>query len=290
MTSDSRPQFTWKCKDREIELGLRTQIMAVLNVTPDSFSDGGRYIDADKAVSHALAMQQQGAHIIDVGGESSRPGAEPVSEEEELRRVIPVIENLASAGDCLISIDTVKSKVADEALKAGAHIINDISGLSFDEAMPDVASAHQAGVVIMHMQGTPQTMQRDPNYKGECAAEIANYLVTRAKDLESKGLDRDQLVLDPGIGFGKTVDDNLNILHNLKIYNKMGYPLLIGLSRKSFIGKILGSDIDDRLIGSIAGLSASILNGAHIMRVHDVKESVDAANIVDRILEGKEKT
>jgi dihydropteroate synthase len=261
----------------------RTYIMGVLNVTPDSFFDKGRFFDKKKAVSHALKMVFYGADIIDIGGESTRPGAKEVSADEELKRVIPVIEALAGKIKKPISIDTRKAIVAKEALKAGAHIVNDISALNHDPLMADVAASHKAAIILMHMKGIPENMQDLPLYK-DVIKEISAYLKKSIKVAVNAGIKKEDIIIDPGIGFGKTLEHNLKILRHLQKFKVLGHPICIGTSRKSFIAKLIGSDDpDDRLAGTIATCAIAIMNGAHILRVHDVKESVQAARVTDRI-------
>lgn len=254
--------------------------MGILNVTPDSFSDGGRYVDSRQAFEHGLQMVRDGAEIIDVGGESSRPGAEVVSAEEELKRVVPVIKALSRETDCLLSVDTRKARVAQEALAAGAHIINDITALTFDPAMPSVARDGGAGVILMHMRGDPKTMQIEPKY-GNVVKEVAGYLRDRIRQLKEQGVLTDAIAVDPGIGFGKTVEHNVSLLAHLDELAGLGRPVVVGLSRKSFIGKITGREVQDRLPGSLAAMAYAIRRGAHVIRVHDVKESCDVARLVD---------
>ncbi len=257
----------------------RTEIMGILNVTPDSFSDGGLYTDVDKAVSHAKEMIAQGATIIDIGAESSRPGSDPVSEEEELKRILPVLKRLASEVDVVLSIDTQKPGVARECLKLGAQVINDITGLA-DEKMMQVISEYNASVVIMHMQGEPRSMQQSPTYT-DVVEDIISFFEERISAARNAGIDG--VIVDPGIGFGKTVEHNLQILKKLEEFSSLGVPLLIGTSRKSFIGKISDIDVDERLEGTIASNVVAIMNGARIIRVHDVKECKRAVQIVDAI-------
>ena len=253
--------------------------MGILNVTPDSFSDGGRFLSPDAAVEHALRMARDGARILDIGGESSRPGAEAVSVEEELDRVIPVIERLASRYDGCLSVDTTKAVVAEQALAAGAHIINDITALTGDPGMPDVARRYGAGVVLMHMQGQPRTMQVAPHY-GDVLAEVVAYLGQRVSDLVLLGLDRSCLAVDPGICFGKTLEHNLELLRGLPTLARLGCPVVVGVSRKSFLGRLTGRETGDRLVPSLIALAYAAVRGAHILRVHDVKESCEVARLL----------
>jgi dihydropteroate synthase len=277
--------FQWRCRDRLLTVGQRPLIMGILNVTPDSFSDGGEFLDWESAVSHGVKMMAEGADIIDVGGESTRPGAADVPADKELERVLPVIQELAKTG-AVISVDTMKAVVARDAIEAGARIINDVSALEHDPAMADVVRGSGAGVILMHMPGTPRNMQNDPRY-ADVVADVRAYLNRRIEDLVSKGITRDAMAVDPGIGFGKTVDHNLQLLANLNAFAECNRPLVLGLSRKSFLGKLTGSAVEDRLAGSLAALVFCILNGAHIMRVHDVKESCDAVRVAAALEEGR---
>ena len=258
--------------------------MGVLNVTPDSFFDKGRFFDRKKAVEHALEMAAEGADIIDVGGESTRPGAKPVSVDEELDRVIPVIETIAKKVKAVVSIDTRKAKVASGALKAGAKIVNDVSGLKFDKKIAGVIAKYGAFAILMHSKGTPQNMQINPTYK-DVIKEISSSLKGSIKLALKSGVKKDRIIIDPGIGFGKTVGHNIEILRRLNEFMALGYPICVGTSRKSFIGKVLGSDDPgDRLAGTMATCAISIMNGASILRVHDVKEAVQVARITDSII------
>lgn len=260
--------------------------MGVLNVTPDSFYDGGRYAERESAVRRALQMVEEGADIIDIGGESTRPGSQPVSEEEELRRVLPVIEAVRARVDVPISIDTTKSRVAQRALQAGACMVNDISGLGFDPRMAEVVAQAGALCCLMHIQGTPQTMQKNPQYT-DVVRDISAYFEERLALAERAGIPRQNVWLDPGIGFGKTVEHNLQILRRLREFTVFGLPILIGTSRKSFIGKVLGDlPPEDRLEGTAATVAVAILNGANAVRVHDVQAMVRVARMVDAVLRG----
>jgi dihydropteroate synthase len=261
--------------------------MGILNVTPDSFSDGGCFRETDAAIRHGLEMAEAGADIIDVGGESTRPGAPPVMVEEELRRVMPVIRGLLDvfankAGTPLVSVDTRKADVARRAMEAGAHIINDVSALTEDVEMVPVAREYGAGVVLMHMRGEPRTMQQNPHY-GDVVAEVTAYLAGRVSALKAAGLKADTMALDPGIGFGKTVEHNVKLIAGLSALVALGQPVLIGLSRKNFISKITGRDVAQRLAGSLAGAVWAAGQGAHIWRVHDIAESIDAARMIEAI-------
>lgn len=265
---------------QEYDLCARTYIMGILNVTPDSFSDGGRFMTIEPAVKRGLEMIDEGADFIDVGGESTRPGSETISIEEEIRRVVPVIERLAQSTSVPISIDTYKSAVAERALKAGAVIVNDITGLHADPSIAALAARYKASLILMHLKGTPKTMQEDPRYEN-VVAEVISYLSEAIHLAEENGVG--QIIIDPGIGFGKTIDHNLELIRRLKELQKLGYPVLIGPSRKSFIGKILDLPVGERLEGTSAAVAVSIVNGANIVRVHDVKEIKRVALVVDAI-------
>lgn len=282
--------FTLEFGRFHLELGPKTCIMGILNTTPDSFSDGGRFNSLDRAVEQGQKLVSDGAHILDIGGESSRPFAEPVSEQEEMDRVIPVIEALAPKIDVPISIDTVKSGVAREAIKAGAAIINDISAFEKDPGMAKVATDTGAPVILMHMKGTPETMQVNPSYD-DLMLEITVHLQKRAAFAMEKGIEKSRIILDPGIGFGKTIEHNLVLINHLEKISALGFPILMGPSRKSFIQNILSRDNptpvgpDDIRVeyGTMAAVAASILNGAHIVRVHDVEKVCSFARIIDSI-------
>ncbi len=294
-----RPAFTWKLRTRSLQLGRRTLVMGVLNVTPDSFSDGGRFFETGAAVEHALSMLDAGADILDLGGESTRPGSKAVQTaaaqytgvpvEEELRRVMPVMEGIRRrCPDALISIDTYKTEVARRAVAAGAEIVNDISALRWDPQMPAAVGDLECGVILMHMRGRPQDWRR--------LAPLRNAVSLVSRELDewsraalSVGIARERIVLDAGFGFGKSFEENYPLLAHFEELHKLGFPLLAGTSRKSFIGRTLARDGNDapphaRLHGSLAAMTASILAGAHIVRVHDVKPAVEAAKIADAIL------
>lgn len=266
----------------DLDFTRRTLVMGIVNVTPDSFYDGGRRFDAGKALAHGLAMAASGADMIDIGGESSRPGAEPVSEDDELTRVIPVIESLRQQTAVPISIDTYKSNVAHAALDAGADIINDISALRFDAAMISLLAQEKVPVILMHMQGTPRTMQAEPRYQ-DVVREVRDFLATQLYEALDAGVAPQAIVIDPGIGFGKNLEHNLQLLRGLPVLAALGQPLLVGVSRKNFIGKILNLEPDQRLEGSLAAAVGAVLGGANILRVHDVAESVKAARVADAI-------
>ncbi len=276
----------FKCGDRALKLGEKTYIMGILNVTPDSFSDGGKFLDPEAAIDHAKLMVKQGADIIDVGGESSRPGSDPVSVKEERRRVLPVIRRLVKELDVPLSIDTYKSEVAKEALEAGACLVNDISGLRFSPDMAAVAAGAKASVVVMHIKGTPKTMQKAPRYKN-VVKEVMGQLKAQTDLARKAGVPKDRILVDPGIGFGKTVDHNCELIAEIGQLRKLGYPILIGTSRKTFIGKILGTEVDDRLEGTIASNVVAVLGGVDFVRVHDVKEIKRALTMTDRLVRRK---
>jgi dihydropteroate synthase len=278
----SKTHYSIRCQKRTLTLGKRTLLMGILNVTPDSFSDGGLFFDKKKAVAHGLRMVEEGADIIDIGGESTRPGSKPLELEEELRRVIPVIESLAKEIDVPISIDTYKSGVAQRAIEAGAEIINDISGLHFDPGLAQVAAKEDVPIVLMHIRGIPETMQKNVHYDS-LFSEILHYLKESIQMAESAGLDPQRIIIDPGIGFGKTVEDSLLIIKNLYEFRVLGKPILLGTSRKSFIGKILSAEAGDRLEGTLSSIAIGVLNGAHIIRSHDVLQAKKAIAVADAI-------
>ena len=270
------------CRGRQLSFGQRTLLMGILNVTPDSFSDGGRYLDVAAAISHAKEMVEYGADVIDIGGESSRPRATPASKEEEMARVLPVVEGLVDEISVPLSIDTCKAEVARRALEAGAHIVNDITALQGDAEMVNVVAGMNAGVILMHMRGTPRTMQHSPVYD-DVVSEVSSWLLRRIEEAEAKGISPDHIVIDPGIGFGKTVDHNLEILRRLYEFRHLNKPILIGTSRKSFIGKILDLPVDNRIEGTAATITWAISHGADMVRVHDVKKMHRVARMTDAL-------
>lgn len=265
-----------------LETGRRVLVMGILNITPDSFSDGGRFAAADAAIRRAEQLAAEGADLIDIGGESSRPGAEPVAADAELGRVLPVIEAVASRLPLPISIDTVKAAVARRALAAGARLINDISALRADPGMVRVAVESSAPVILMHMRGTPRDMQHAPRYR-DVVGEIAAFFEERLRFCDASGVPRARVVLDPGIGFGKTLAHNLDILRGLPRFATLGRPLLVGPSRKSFIGQILDLPVDQRLEGTAAAVAAAVLGGAAMVRVHDVAPMVRVVRVAEAI-------
>jgi len=264
--------------------GNRPLLMGILNLTPDSFHDGGKHATVDAALRRCEEMLSEGADIIDAGGESTRPGAEPVSEEEELKRVLPAVEAIAKRFDCPVSIDTVKSGVARSALEAGACIINDVSAMTFDAGMLKVPQAFGAAVVLNHMRGAPRTMQQNPEY-GDVVRDVRDFLMERVRILASMGLSRDCIAVDPGIGFGKRLEDNQALIEHLDLFDSIGCPVLLGHSRKSFIGKTAGLENSDRLQPSVAVAVYAALKGASILRVHDVKATAEALRMVESIRE-----
>jgi len=259
-----------------------TLVMGILNVTPDSFSDGGQFLDTKSAVCHALRMAEQGADIIDIGGESTRPGSDPVSINDELARVIPVIEGIRGESTIPISIDTYKSIVARAAIAAGANIINDISGLNFDPEMVNIVRDHRVPIIIMHIKGTPKNMQVDPQYD-DLIQEVIDYFQKQIDFCRDNGVPKSKIILDPGIGFGKRLNDNFILIRELKRFTELGYPVLIGPSRKSFIGLTLDLPVEQRFEGTAAAITAGIMNGARIIRVHDVLEMKRVQIISDKI-------
>lgn len=269
---------------KKVVVGGRTLVMGIVNVTPDSFYDGGRHDDTASGVEHGLRLAEEGADILDVGGESSRPGAEAVSVEQELERVLPVIERLVRETDLPVSVDTVKSEVARKAIALGAHCINDISGGLADPEILRVAGEAEVPYIAMHMRGTPKTMQQQTKY-GNLVDELVDYFEQRLAACDSAGINRERVILDPGIGFGKTAEQNYMILANLQAFHRLGQPLLVGASRKSFLKLVGADDPAERLPGSLAAVTACALAGVEIVRVHDVKESVQAVRVAQIIRE-----
>jgi dihydropteroate synthase len=279
--------LTWQLRDRTLTPGTPPLVLGIVNVTPDSFSDGGRFFDAATAVDHALRLVEQGADLLDIGGESTRPGSQPVALDEELSRVVPVVRRLAAQTTVPISVDTNKAEVARQALEAGAHIINDITALRGDPAMPEVVRSYRAGVILMHMQGTPATMQADPRYD-DVAAEVAAFLEARLQACADLGIASSQVVLDPGIGFGKTIEHNMQLLAHLEELRRLSRPVCLGVSRKGFLGKLLGRPLEQRLAGSLAAACYALIRGtAQIVRVHDVAETRDVVVLLNALRENK---
>lgn len=278
--------FTLSWSDYTLNLDQRTHIMGILNVTPDSFSDGGQYLELNKAIEHGLKMANDGADIIDVGGESTRPYSKKTSTNEEIDRVIPVIEVLHKELSIPISIDTYKSEVAQESLNAGASMINDISALRFDPHMASIASNAKVPLILMHMKGTPDNMQENPSYD-DLISEIMEFLKDAIKRSVTAGIKEDLIIVDPGIGFGKTFDDNLKIIKELFRFGSLQRPVLLGTSNKSFIGHILEKEVHERDIGTMATIATGMMNGAHIVRVHNVRKAVETIKITDSIKRGQ---
>ncbi|NQT95593.1 MAG: dihydropteroate synthase [Candidatus Omnitrophica bacterium] len=271
-----------------LDLSKKTLIMGVLNVTPDSFSDGGRYPSTRAACERALEMESEGADIIDIGGESTRPGSLAVPAEEEIKRVLPVLKGLKGKLRIPVSVDTKKSKVAEAVLKEGAAIINDVSGLRADKNIASLCAKYSAGLVIMHMKGNPRTMQKRPYYK-DLLKEIKLFLKKSIDIAVTGGVQKNKIIIDPGIGFGKTLQHNLSLLKGIQFFRSIGFPVLIGLSRKSFMGKLLGLDLQDRLIPTACANAISVYNGADIIRAHDIKEAVITAKIAEAVAGYKTK-
>ncbi|MGQ0792983.1 MAG: dihydropteroate synthase [Deltaproteobacteria bacterium] len=280
-----RPISIFKFRGRELTLGRETRIMGILNVTPDSFSDGGRFTELDKSLKQVEIMIAEGADIIDVGGESTKPGSDAVSEGEELGRVIPVIREIVRRFSVAISIDTTKAAVAEQALREGAAIVNDVSGLKFEPQIAEVAAKYKSGLIIMHTPSRPRDMQRRVNY-GSLVGDIAGSLRESIELAHRQGVMPDSILIDPGFGFGKTPEQNLELLKRLGEFLRLGKPILIGTSRKSFIGRVLGAErIEDRAEGTLATVAIGIMNGASVVRVHDVLQARRAALIADAVME-----
>jgi dihydropteroate synthase len=282
--SVQRSALVWHIRDRILRIDRRPLVMGIVNVTPDSFSDGGYHAAPEAAVAHSLELVRQGADILDIGGESTRPGARPVSLEEELRRVVPVVQKLAKQTSVPLSIDTTKAEVARAALAGGASIVNDVTALTGDPKMAEVVKAGNAGLVLMHMKGTPATMQRDPRYE-DVIAEIGKFLEERLQAAFSAGIEKDKIALDPGIGFGKTSEHNLQILARLGEFQRLGRPVCLGVSRKGFVGRLLNNrPVERRLAGSLAAVCYAMARASiQIVRVHDVEETRDALNVIAAI-------
>jgi dihydropteroate synthase len=281
-----RPLLTLSWSGYTLELSRRTHVMGVINVTPDSFSDGGQFFEKDRAVKQALQQADDGADLIDIGGESTRPYSKGISAEEEMNRVIPVIEALKKELTIPISIDTLKAQVAREALRCGASMVNDISALRSDPEMASVVAGAGVPVILMHMKGTPADMQVNPAYD-DVAAEIITFLREAMNRAVSSGIRKEWIILDPGIGFGKTIDHNLEILKELGRFQCLDAPILVGSSRKAFIGRILDKKVHERDTGTMATVAAAVLNGAHIVRVHNVKQAVETVRVIDAIKRGR---
>jgi len=278
----------FRARQFEFRFPRPTLVMGIVNVTPDSFSDGGKFCDTDKAVAHALKLADQGAEILDIGGESTRPGATPVSEAEELHRVIPVIEQLTARVKVPLSVDTMKPAVARAALAAGASIVNDVAANREDDEMWRVVAGAGAGYVAMHMQGTPQSMQSNPAYS-DVVGEVEKFFCDRLRRLNACGVSADQVVFDVGIGFGKALEHNLQLLAALRGFTKLGRPLLLGVSRKSFLGKLHKAEAGERLPGSLACACLAVESGVQIIRTHDVADTLQAVRVTEAILQRRNK-
>lgn len=269
-------------KNKTLDFSQRAYIMGVLNLTPDSFFDGRMFLEPEAAVQHAFQMEAEGADIIDLGGESTRPGAQAVPLKEEFRRVLPVLKRLSGRLKVPISIDTYKSEVAERCIQCGAEMVNDISGLYFDPRMKEIVARHQVPVIVMHIKGTPRDMQKDPQYR-DLIGEILSFFRESISKADAAGVPADKIIIDPGIGFGKSFAHNLDILKGLESFKVLGKPIMVGVSRKSFLGKILDLPVDERLEGSIAAALYAVLRGANIVRVHDVAATVRALRTVEAI-------
>ena len=280
----SRPLVRWRipCRATALLVRRRPLLMGVLNVTPDSFSDGGRYLDAEAAVAHGERLAAEGADLIDVGGESTRPGARPVAAEDEQRRIYPVIARLARRVRIPISVDTSKASVAEAALDAGAVLVNDVTALRGDPRMAGVVARARAAIILMHMRGTPQTMQRHPRYR-DVVAEVGAFLGEAAERAQARGISRERILVDPGLGFGKLLSHNLALLRGLPRLAALGYPLLLGPSRKAFIGQVLGVDVAERLPGTLACVAQAFYSGVSLVRVHDVAAAAQLVRMLEAI-------
>ena len=287
MPSSKVESLSIQAGDYLLQFNRRTLVMGILNVTPDSFSDGGRYLNRDDAIRHGIKLSAEGSDIIDIGGESTRPGAEPLSLEDEINRVIPVIKELVKEVQIPISIDTYKSEVAREALDAGAAIINDISGLKSDDKMAGIAAEYDVPVVVMHIKGTPRDMQINPHY-GNMMSEIGNSLKESVNIALNAGVDKNKIIVDPGIGFGKELTDNFSLIKNLDYFKSLGHFILVGPSRKSFLWKTLDVSPDETVEATAAAVTACIMAGADIVRIHDVKEVINAVKVADLIVSAPE--
>jgi dihydropteroate synthase len=277
----------WQLRDRTLTPGAPPLLLGIVNITPDSFSDGGRFFDTEAAVAHALRLVEEGADLLDIGGESTRPGSHAVTLDEELSRVVPVVRRLAALTSVPLSVDTSKAEVARQALEAGAHVINDITALQGDPAMPQVVRTFGAGVILMHMQGTPATMQADPRYE-DVVAEVSAFLQARLQACVDVGIAGSRVVLDPGIGFGKTSEHNVRLLAHLEELQRLGRPVCLGVSRKGFLGKVLDRPLEQRLAGSLAAACYALIRGsAQILRVHDVAETRDAVVLLSSVVSSR---
>jgi dihydropteroate synthase len=279
-----RPKYIWKLPRTTLSLGARTAVMGILNVTPDSFSDGGACFDRERAVARGQELEQEGADIIDIGGESTRPGSEPVAEDEEVRRVLPVIEGLVHTVKIPISVDTYRAFVARRAIEAGAQIVNDISGFRFDGHMPPLVRDTRSGVVLMHSRGCREALHKQPRM-ADPIKEVAEGLTASLKQAQAADISNDAIVIDPGIGFGKAAEESIRVLKNVNSFSTLGYPLLIGASRKSFMRSVITWTEEARDWANVATAVMAILNGVHIIRVHDVRQARVIADVTDRIVD-----
>ncbi len=290
LSAVERREFTVKIRHGELDFGKRTLVMAVVNVTPDSFSDGGRFLDPDAAVERGLRGAEEGADVIDIGGESSRPGARPVDAEEELRRVIPVIERLASRVRVPLSVDTAKARVAAEALRAGASIVNVVGALALDPEVAAVAAREEAALVLSHMRGRPETMQAEAAYPRGVTGEVVEELARAMAEAESRGVDRERIIVDPGLGFSKRAAHSWEVLRRLEELRTLGRPILVGTSRKSFIGEATGLPVGERFPGDAAAIAIAVMNGAQMVRVHEVAETIPVLRMAEAIRDAGEVT
>jgi dihydropteroate synthase len=281
MINQGLRECQWVCGKHVLSIGKRTLVMGIVNVTPDSFSDGGQFIETDRAVEHVIRLASDGADIVDIGGESTRPGSDPVPDNVEISRVLPVIEQAAKEISIPISVDTTKAAVAREALMTGANIVNDISGFRFDPELPKVVAEFGAGIVLMHIRYNPKIMQADTFYH-DIFKEISDYLKKGIQIAKSAGIELSSVAVDPGIGFGKSVTDNYRLIDKLSYFRRLGCPVVVGPSRKSFIGKVLNLPADKRIWGTAAAVACAVLNGADIVRVHDVEEMIQVVRICDK--------
>jgi dihydropteroate synthase len=279
----SRSFHLFRARDKTLEMGKTTRLMGVVNVTPDSFSDGGQYLESNCAIEHCLRLVEEGADLIDLGAESSRPGAQPVELQEELDRLLPVLEKVRDATSVLISVDTYKAAVAESVLRCGADVINDIGAFRLDPPMAEVVSRWKAGVILMHMRGTPAVMHTLPPSQN-ILNEVRDDLQVAVNKAYKSNIQRDRIILDPGIGFGKNAEESLQLVNRLSILEDLKLPILVGTSRKSFIGAVLNRPVGERLLGTAASVVAAILRGAHVLRVHDVSQLREVSKMADAIL------
>ncbi len=280
--TDFQPAPPVRLRDRSLRFDRQVHLMGIVNTTPDSFSDGGAFLDPRRAIDHAHQLVEAGATIIDIGGESTRPGAEPVGASTEIDRVLPVIEAMSADTDAIVSVDTTKSEVAAAALDAGAHLVNDISGLGFDPNMASLVAEAGCGLVLMHIQGRPRTMQDEIHYS-DLIADIRRFFERRIEQAIDDGVRRDQIIIDPGIGFGKEVHHNYTLIRRLGDFGDLGHPMLVGPSRKSFLGALIDRPADQRLMATASAVACAVMNGAHLVRVHDVEHIADVLRIAEAV-------